>query len=562
MKSLRTILLFFIGSFVILLVLSLTYFNFYQNNPDEIQHLRLEDWSQPAKIAANVPTGSYDILLNDEGYSFFTIEDDDGQRIIKQKDIDFNGEIKAEAEPVSAGQIVAPRATSVADEDYLFYFAGSSSSDQTLKSQNLTAESDPVTLQDDISFPGSLSITETDDMLILAYSERDQELGQNILSIKGYDELYEEQIFSITHAFEQGIGYPKLASIDNEVYLAWQEINPDKMFISSDDDRFNRYLLNLSQLDTETGELEATEELGQSYGNNANIKIGEYNNELWLSWVKFDSDLNNNIIITGHLNNELDFQEFSRNPGVNPSFFVDGDEKVIINSRNLEKRGQAALFKNRFSEGDNGLQNKRIFPAFNFSSNSNIIEDEGNQHLLWTEAASPGRDIYYSNTIEPEEIGVMEFMGFNTIDSPIEMFSSLAIYFSYPVAAVQFSLGYSFVPLLILVLIIYLSRKKFKGFYNLSQDTPYVSFIGAVIFISGTAIIMGGNINDLFALSLPPEGQNIIIFIVVTLVSLGFIYFLEYDKGHSFYIGLGTVLIWLYWLSQAALVYNLHDYFI
>ena len=399
-------------------------------------------------------------------------------------------------------------------------------------------------------------------MIILAYSERDEELGQNILSIKGYDEFYEEQIFSITHTFEQGIGYPKLASIDNEVFLAWQEINPDKMFISSDDDRFNRYLLNLSQLDIETGELGATEELGKSYGNNANIKIGEYNNELWLSWVKFDSDIDNNIIITGHLNNELDFQEFSRNPGVNPSFFVEGNEKVIINSSGLEKRGQAALFKNRFSEGDNGLQNKRIFPAFNFSSNSNVIEHEDNHHLFWTEAASPGRDIYYSNTIEPEEIGVMELMGFNTIESSMELASSLLIYFTYPIAAVQFLLGYSFIPILILVLIIYFSRKKFRGFYNLSQDTPYVSFIGAVIFISGTAIIMGGNINDLFALSLPPAGQSPIIFIVVTLVSLGFIYFLEYDKGHSFYIGLGTVLVWLYWLSQAALVYNLQDYFI
>ena len=109
------------------------------------------------------------------------------------------------------------------------------------------------------------------------------------------------------------------------------------MFISSAEDRFNRYFLNLSQLDTETGKLEATEELGKSYGDNANIKIGECNNELWLSWVQFDSDIDNNIIITGHLNNELDFQEFSRNPGINPSFFVDGDEKVIINSRQLEK---------------------------------------------------------------------------------------------------------------------------------------------------------------------------------------------------------------------------------
>ncbi len=562
MKKLRPVLLFFIGSFVILLVLSLFYFNFYQNNPDEIQHLRLEDWSQPVQIAANIPTRSYDILFTDEGYSLFTIKNYDGQRIIRQKDIDYNGEIQAETEPVRAGQVVSPQAVSFADEDYLFYFAGSSSSDQNLKSQNLNTDSAPITLQEDISFPGSLSITETDDMLILAYSERDQELGQNILSIKGYDEFYEEQIFSITHTFEQGVGYPKLASIDNEVFLAWQEINPDKMFISSDDDRFNRYLLNLSQLDIETGELEATEELGQSYGNNANIKIGEYNNELWLSWVQFDSDLNNNIIITGHFNSELDFQEFSRNPGINPSFFIDGDEKVIINSRELEKRGQAALFKNRFSECDNGLQNKRIFPALNFSSNSNIKEHEDNQHLFWTEAASPGRDIYYSNTIEPEEIGIMEFMGFNTIDSSIELVSSLAIYFTYPIASINLMLGYSFIPLLIVILAIYLFSKKSTRFYEITQDIPYVSFIIAIIAISGTAILIQGNINDLFTFNIPPASQSPIIFIVVTLVSLGFIYFLNHDKGHSLYIGLGTVLIWLYWLSQAALVYNLYNFFI
>ncbi len=66
----------------------------------------------------------------------------------------------------------------------------------------------------------------------------------------------------------------------------------------------------------------------------------------------------------------------------------------------------------------------------------------------------------------------------------------------------------------------------------------------------------------LFFLNQPPASQIPLIIGVVTVVSLGFIYLLDYDRDHSLYIGIGTALLWFYWLYQAALVYDLYSFLI
>mgnify|MGYP007131708062 CR=1 FL=1 len=563
LKKLRPVFLFIAGSLIILVIFSFFYWNYSQDNPESIQHVRLEEWSQPVAVAGNLPMDSYDTLFTEEEFSLFTTAEDNNERIIKQTTLSFNGQVQEEIEVARAGHAGFPQVISYSGNNYLFYFAGPGSVNQSLMMKDLSSEDSPVALRENISYPNSLSVAEAEGSLVLAYIEKEQESGQNAISILGYNDLNREPTFYHTHIFDKEIRYSQMATIEDKVMLSWHERNPETMFISSQEDKFNRYLLKIGQLDLDTGEIESTVELGEAFGNNqANIDTFKYNDQLWISWAVYDRDVERNLINIGYLNDGEDYQEFTRISGFNPALYVNDEETTIINSRNLRMRGQAGLFINNLAEDDDNPKIRRMFPSLNFSSAPEIIDHEEGRHLFWTEAASSGSDIYYSNTVEAEPVGLIEFMGFNTIDSPIELVSSLAIYFAYPIPAIQFMLGYSIIPLLILVLIIYLSRKKFTEFYNLSQDTPYVSFIGAVIAMSGIAILMQGNINDLFTYNLPPSGQSTIIFIVVTLVSLGFIYFLEYDKGHSFYIGLGTFIIWLYWLSQAALVYNFHSFFI
>ncbi len=558
MKKLRPVLLFLIGSFVILLVLSLFYWNFYQNNPEEIQHTRLEEWSQPVNIANNISTSNYSTLFTDKIYNLFTIEDDNDQRTIKQTKFDDNGEIQEATEIVSSAQLGSLKTISYLEDDYLLYFAGTSSSNQNLIAKNLNEPENPITLRENIRFPGSLTAIEADNHLILTYIERDQELGQNVLTTKAYDEINGEEIFNNTHTFEHGAFFPKLTTIGDEILLAWHERNPDTLFISGQQDSFNRYVLNVGQLNIETGELEKRAELGEASGNNANIDTAVQNEQLWISWAKYDRDIDGQIVNTGYLDEGEEFQSHSSILGFNPSISIN-DEKIIVNSQELEIRGQAGLFINRLTD-ETDSSNQRIFPAFNFSSNSKIIDYENEQHLFWTEPTSPGADIYYSNTIDAEEIGITELIGLSAIESPIELISSLSIYFFYPIAGFTMGMANILAPVLIVMLIIYLLSKKFSGFNNLTNDNPIISFASIIAGIIGFNLFIQGDLQYIFFLNQPPTSQVPIIIGVVTAITLGFIYFLDYEKDHSLYIGIGSALLWFYWLYQAALVYDLHSF--
>ena len=558
MKKLRPVLLFLIGSFVILLVLSLFYWNFYQNNPEEIQHTRLEEWSQPVNIANNISTSNYSTLFTDKIYNLFTIEDDNDQRTIKQTKFDDNGEIQEATEIVSSAQLGSLKTISYLEDDYLLYFAGTSSSNQNLIAKNLNEPENPITLRENIRFPGSLTAIEADNHLILTYIERDQELGQNVLTTKAYDEINGEEIFNNTHTFEHGAFFPKLTTIGDEILLAWHERNPDTLFISGQQDSFNRYVLNVGQLNIETGELEKRAELGEASGNNANIDTAVQNEQLWISWAKYDRDIDGQIVNTGYLDEGEEFQNHSSILGFNPSISIN-DEKIIVNSQELEIRGQAGLFINRLTD-ETDSSNQRIFPAFNFSSNSKIIDYENEQHLFWTEPASPGADIYYSNTIDAEGIGITELIGLSAIESPIELISSLSIYFFYPIAGFTMGMANILAPVLIVMLIIYLLSKKFSGFNNLTNDNPIISFASIIAGIIGFNLFIQGDLQYIFFLNQPPTSQVPIIIGVVTAITLGFIYFLDYEKDHSLYIGIGSALLWFYWLYQAALVYDLHSF--
>ena len=560
MKKFKPVLLFFVGSFVILLVSSLLYWNFYQNNPEEVNHLRLEEWSQPVDIANNISTSNYDTLFTEEANNLFTIEDENDQRTIKQTVFNNSGEIQEANEIVRADQLGSPEAISYLGEDYLLYFAGTSSSNQNLKVNNLNDLENPITLRENIEFPGSLTAAESDDMLVLAYIERDQELGENVLTTKAYDDINGEEIFNNTYTFENGAFFPKLTTIDNEIFLAWHQRNPDTMFVSGQQDRYNRYVLNIGQLDIETEELNKIEEPGEAFGNNANIDTAVYNDQLWFSWVKFDSETESQFIHTGYLNDDGSFQEHSSIQGFNPSIFID-EEKKLINSRPLGVQARAGLFTNKLSD-DEITDTQRIFPAFNYSSNSKIIDYENNKHLFWTEPASTGADVYYSNTIEPEDNNIAELLGLNTIDSSAEILSSLAIYFFYPIVGFTMGMLNILTPVLVVMLIIYLLRKKSSGFKELANDNPLISFAGIITGIIAFNLIIQGDMQYLFFLNQPPASQIPLIIGVVTVVSLDFIYLLNYDRDHSLYIGIGSALLWFYWLYQAALVYDLFSFLI
>lgn len=562
MKKLRPVFLFIAASLIILLIFSIYYWNYSKDNPEDIQHVRLEDWSIPAGVADNIATNSYDTLFAEEEFSLFTTARADDERTINQTILDYNGQVLEKTELARAGHAGFPKTAAFSGENYLFYFAGTSSSNQNLMAKNLNENGDPITLREDIGYPNTLSITKADDKLILTYIEKGKETGQNVISVLGYEDLNSEQTFYNTNSFEEEVGYPKIASIEDEVFLIWHKRNPETMFISGQEDRFNRYLLNIGQLDLETGELEQKAVLGEAYGNNANIDISVLNDQLWISWVRYDRDDEKDITETGYLDNGEDYQEFTRIPGFNPALSIKDDEKIIINSQELETRGQAALYINRFTDAGADTNNRRIFPSLSFSSNSKIINHEDSQHLLWTEPASSGSDIYYSNTVEAESIGVMEFMGFDIISSPLELISSLGLYFSYPIFAINIGLINFLIPITIVGLILYLLSKKFTMISDLNNETPYLSFISMVLGVLAFNVFFQENLGYLFSMSEPPAEEIPIIIGGVTLVALGFIYFLKYEEDHSLYVGIGSVLLWFYWLTQAGLIYELHRFFV
>ncbi len=151
-------------------------------------------------------------------------------------------------------------------------------------------------------------------------------------------------------------------------------------------------------------------------------------------------------------------------------------EKKLINSRPLGVQARAGLFTNELSD-DEITGTQRIFPAFNYSSNSKIIDYENNKHLFWTEPASTGANVYYSNTIEPEDNNIAELLGLNTIESPMEIMSSLAIYFFYPIVGFTMGMLNILIPVLVVMLIIYLLKKKNRLVSKTWQMTIHLSLL-------------------------------------------------------------------------------------
>ena len=562
MKKFSPVSLFFGGSLLILLIFTLLFWSYYQNNPESIDHVRLKDWSQPVELAVNVPSVSYDALFSEDGFDLFTIQEDRDSRekFLTQSKLNYHGEVKEKLEIGRAGQLSFPEVVVYEDKEYLFYFSGESSRNQDLIAFNIN-DSEQKVLRKNISFSNALAHANSEDMIILTYTEKATDSGDDTISIIGFDPENQDDILNYSYSFDLQVRYPKLAKIGDKIFIIWHERDPDTMFISGQEGTINRYFLKAAELDLQTGELANEKVLANAYGkSSANIDISQTEDQLWISWVEYNRDSGIEFINLGSLNSNGEFKHFSQKAGFNPSIHFNDDDNKLVNLSSREL--QTSLFLNQFTETDTELNGQRMFPDLNTSRAPKLVNYQGNDHLLWTESASTGRDIYYSNTVEAEDIKLFELMGFSAISSPMELFSSLILFFGYPIMAFNFAFINYYIPMIIVFLAFYLLGKKSSSFYEFKHSSPYVSFISMIMTIFVFIWLAQGEIQYLFTITSPPESQMPLIAGIVTLITLAYIYLSRYDQDHSIFIGFGSVLLWFYWLAQAGLVYEFYQYFI
>lgn len=563
LKKFNPLLLFFIGSFVILILFTFTYWNYYQNNPEEIEHLRHKDWSKPSKVVGNVISNSYSYNFSSNRIDLFSIKERkiSRQKILVQTTIDYQGNIIEENEIVRAGQISSPEVVNTPDGLYLFYFLGDSSRNQDLFAYELTQEeAEPFILQENISFSNSLSVITQEEAVILAYTERDMELGEDVIKLLSFKPPGRDGISSRAFNFRNGVNYPKLTQINKDIFLYWNERNPENMFISGQESKQNRYFLRTSKIDLTVDNLVSATYLDESYGNSAaNLDTFQYEDELYFAWVKISQRDEVQYISIAVLDRDLKYELLEQITGFNPTLVVNDKNINLVYS---ETEG-FNTYLNLFTYSLNGDDSNKLslFPGFNTSRSPKLELYSGEKHLFWAETTKSGKDIYYSGTAEVEEISIIELMGFNTIKSPIQLLSSVLIYFAYPLLSI-FTGAINFViPILLVIFILYILGNQFNSLQELNNSTPYFSFMSVVI-VSFFVLIVQGDINIIFALNKPVPGHGAIIISIVTLLCLGFIHFLRYESDHSFFIGLASGFVWLYWIAQAALVYNFHQFFI
>ena len=562
MKKFSPVKLFFITSILILIVFSLLFWNYFQNNPENIDHVRLENWSQPKEIARNVPSVSYDILISSNEVDLFAVQEDRDSRekFLSQLKLDYHGDVKEEIEIERAGQLSFPQVVTYNDQKYLFYFSGESSSAQNLIAVNID-DLDKKVLKENISFSNALNYIQNDNMIILTYTEKATESGDDTISIIGFDPENQDEVINYSYSFDLQVRYPKLAKIEDKIFIIWHERNPDTMFISGQEGTINRYHLKVAELEIQTGELFNEKILADAYGNSvSNIDIIQNNNDIWISWVEYNREYNQEVINLSSLNVDRELKNISRKIGFNPAISGENSNKKLVNLSREEL--QTALFLNDYTGVEAELTGQRIFPDFNTSRAPKLLTYQQEYHLFWTESATTSRDLFYSNTVVSENIKLFELLGVSSISSPMELLSILILFFGYPIMAFNFSFINYYIPMIIVFLAFYIFGKKSSRFYEFKHSTPYVSFLSMIIAIFVFIWIVQGEIQYLFTITNPPESQMPLIAGIVTLITLAYIYFSSYDQDHSIFIGFGSVLLWFYWLAQAGLVYEFYQYFI
>ncbi|MGM0421441.1 MAG: hypothetical protein ACQEQG_10715, partial [Bacillota bacterium] len=445
--------------------------------------------------------------------------------------------------------------------DYLFYFAGDSSQTQSLFVNELDGDTEPVNLKDNISFSSSLSYVESGDMLVLAFLEWDRSLGGEVISVIGFDPLNQEELLDYTFPFEMGVRYPEIAKVEDKIFINWHERNPETMFISGQEARHNSYFFKVGEMYLEEGELGNEKILGEAYGNStANSDSVQLEEQILLSWVQYDQEEEREFINIGSFNADGDYDQLDRSVGFNPALAASEKGMDLVYSR--REGAASALYLDEFSDTEAESRNQRMFPALSTSRRPHLERHEQERFLFWSEIVDRGRDIYYSNTAAVEDITTAELMGFSTIESPIQLLSSMIMYFSYPVLGFIVGLINLILPIFLVIVTLYLLGKKFTWLKDLRDDSAYFSFLSNVFGILAFNQIVQGNLNYLFVLSRPPGGHDLIVLGLVTLITLGFIYFLRYERLHSVFIGMGCVFLWFYWLIQAASVYEFYQFFI
>lgn len=562
MKKFSPVNLFFAGSVLILVIFSLLFWNYYQNNPENIDHVRLEEWSQPVELATNIPSVSYDVLFSEGELNLFAIQEDRDSRekFLSNLKLDYYGEVKEELEIDRAGQLSFPRGATYNNNDFLFYFSGESSSNQILKSIAIDTLEGNI-LNENIGFPNALNLINSQEMMILTYTEKSIDTNDDIITVIGFNPDDQQKVFKYSFPFELQARYPKLAIIENKLLMIWHERNPDTMFISGQEGTINRYHLKAGELDIESGELVNVKILADAYGNSAaNIDIKQKYNEVWISWVEYNRELEQEIINIGILDGDLEFKNISNRVGFNPAISLDSSSKRLVNLSRSEL--QTALFLNDFTGNEIELIGQRIFPDLHTSRAPKLLNYQGENHLFWTEAATTSRDIFYSNTAVAEDIKIFELLGFASISSPMELVSSLILFFGYPILVFNLAIINYYIPIIIVIVGFYILGKISRRFYELKNSTPYLSFLTLITGIILFIWLAQGDIQFLFSITNPPAGQKPLIIGIVTLITIAFIHLIRYDEDHSIYIGFGSVFLWFYWLTQAGLVYEFYQYFI
>jgi len=565
-KELKVTISFLIISFLLISIFS--FLNWYQKKDElrNLNHIGHPDWSQPLKLASDIYNYNFSVISGDNNLTYFylTRNSENKYETLFSKKINFEGSVINSKNLFSKKSLNDFEVYKEDDLIHLYTILGDDDSKQKLKYFQLDRKFNIVNeyiIKRGLDYAYGLNLVNYKDNTYITYNsmvENNYEVELLKYNNSKNKLLKERELNNYEDA-----RLPEIKIYNNELYLSFLKLNPQKKYQIGSSSRVNKYILFLEKYNLNLGKKTKAKKLDSAFlkDERSQPKLNIINdNEFIVFYHKFQ-DLKKEILMNQVKYNIKENKVVSKKETGKNIVNIDianNNEKIIYAGQSKRK---SILYISKFSNlNDPDLKSQRLFTKKNFSYNPKFLRINSNEFLSWIEMENGKNNIYHANTLNPNNPGFFEIIGLEFSENKMNYITAPLYFISMPILSIFRNLYILAIAVITLALLYYLNYKYDNSMLRLINKNIYVSFIIGVISII-LFILFFLKFSVLFYPGSPPDNMIMLILLASFVGVLFMLRFFRTNSSQAILVGLAASALWIYWCSQISMLFHAYKYF-
>ena len=568
-KETKTIILFFIISFILVSVFSVFYWFNSKGNLENLEHIGHPDWSNPSKIAAKIHSYNFSLIPVKDNFNIFylTKNSKNKNETLFTKKFDYKGNIISEQKLLEEKSLNDFKVFKNNNSIHLYAIMGPDDSKQSLQYFRFDSDFNIIekeNISDDLNYAYGLDLSFYNNKTYLAYNT--MEADSYKIELLKYDWVKNEVFAKNRLQGYNDAKLPRIKTHNDELYLAFLKLNHEKSYQVGKKSTVNKYNLMLQKFDFNLVGKNKIKKLDSAYlkdeRSKPEFKFINSQKDLLVFYQKFN-ELDQNLLLNKikynlRENVVVENEEVGENISDIDLVNSNGKYSTVFNRQNQRN---SLLLLNEFSNTDfEKINGQRLFSKNKLSYVPSLFKLNENLHLAWVELENGNNNIYYANNLYPKKPGFFEIIGLEFNENKMNYLTGPLYFLSMPILAIFTKMHILAIAVITLALFYFLGKKFDNKILKIINKNIYVSFSVGVLSII-IAMFLFLDFKILFYPGKPPLDMVSYIFMAAFIGVLAMLKIFKTNSSQALLIGAGGVALWIYWLAQINMLFHAYKYF-